>query len=516
MEHLIRFRMLANELDNTEFCQFLSQLVTIKGRDLLLHLLFTHFVESTQSNDAKKDELMSPFINIITRIITNRDKSVSVTSTSCTMSELPSALISETASYLKATEYIVFSRCNRKIYVSCNSPCKIFALPTMMIKKYPLHGCMKKFQSLKQLGLNIKYFNNKISRRNQSTWHNVQLHTLQLSNRGGNENDCMQFIERNLINNTQNLKLHKFGKDIHNKFDSKSFCDLLCNFRMIEHLLLWDVFLQDNQEYIENEIKEWLPNLKGFGFTGGSNERLSHCIISALSDQLEALRIEGLSLNYHNVSSKSFPKLKELSLSMCNLDILSIFKHVDTLNSVMISSSKEEIIKEFINIMISKRLMKHIHIKSPAKLLKFAMEQTEKMLFNTKHIKRCSPSLQIIFDGNNANWDSLCCTPLNELHLTMFRLINALEKSQIENHILRIKMSTAKRKEMHSNYSMNEENNDIKKWLSILEAMKTEGYLIHHQFSTKKSIDTFIFTVSNRECKVNGFRYLWKMWSSSL
>ena len=59
----------------------------------------------------------------------------------------------------------------------------LLRLNETIIQKYPEQASMNKFKSLKQLGLNIKYFNNKISIKNQSTWKNVKLHTLQLSNR---------------------------------------------------------------------------------------------------------------------------------------------------------------------------------------------------------------------------------------------------------------------------------------------------------------------------------------------
>eukprot|EP00488_Nonionellina_sp_1-RS-2012_P003846 TRINITY_DN8386_c0_g1_i1.p1 TRINITY_DN8386_c0_g1~~TRINITY_DN8386_c0_g1_i1.p1 ORF type:complete len:134 (+),score=25.94 TRINITY_DN8386_c0_g1_i1:79-480(+) len=118
--------------------------------------------------------------------------------------------------------------------------------------------------------------------------------------------------------------------------------------------------------------------------------------------------------------------------------------------------------------------MKHIHIKSPAKLLKFAMEQTEYLLFNSKDIARPNKSLQIIFDGNNWDNDTIL---LNELHLTIFRLINALEKSKMEDFILRIKITSKQKK-------INQENKEIKKWLTVLQNMK-QNYLVHYQFSTK-------------------------------
>ena len=112
-----------------------------------------------------------------------------------------------------------------------------------------------------------------------------------------------------------------------------------------------------------------------------------------MSPQLEALRIEGLEFNH--IKDISFPKLQELSLSMCQSKILDVFCSVDSLNSVMISSSKEEIIRRFISIMIGQENMRHIHIKSPAKLLKFAMEETERQLFETLSLKRPPGALQV-------------------------------------------------------------------------------------------------------------------------
>ena len=42
---------------------------------------------------------------------------------------------------------------------------------------------MSKFKSLRCLGLNIPFFNSQVSKDNKQTWKDVQLHTLQLSNR---------------------------------------------------------------------------------------------------------------------------------------------------------------------------------------------------------------------------------------------------------------------------------------------------------------------------------------------
>lgn len=222
----------------------------------------------------------------------------------------------------------------------------------------------------------------------------------------------------------------------------------------------------------------------------------------ALAPQLEALRIEGLEFNH--IKDINFPKLQELSLSMCQAKILDVFCGVESLNSVMISSSKEEIIRRFIAIMITQPNMRHIHIKSPAKLLKFAMEQTEIQLFETLHLERPPSALQIIFDGNN--WPDGAIL-MHDLHHGLFRLINALEKSRMEDFILRVKIT--------SKDDIETKCPDIKKWLDVLKEWEVD-HLVHYEFSKKKDTYFFIFTISNVGCKVNGYRYSWKMWSSSL
>merc|ERR1712087_471465 len=135
---------------------------------------------------------------------------------------------------------------------------------------------------------------------------------------------------------------------------------------------------------------------------------------------------------------------------------------------------------------------------------KFAMEVTEQALFENLGIERRTRSLQIIFDGNN--WGT-SVVKLNELKLTLFRLLSALDESRMSDFILRVKITSKERIE--------EKHEDVREWLQHLRD-KRNKYLVQWEFSTKKGVDTFIFTVSNKECRVNGYRYCWKMWSSSL
>ena len=96
---------------------------------------------------------------------------------------------------------------------------------------------------------------------------------------------------------------------------------------------------------------------------------------------------------------------------------------------------------------------------------------------------------------------------MNELHHGLFRLINALEKSSMEDFILRVKIT--------SKNDIEKKCPDIGEWLEVLKQGEAD-HLVQHEFSMKKDTFFFIFTISNKGCKVNGYRYSWKMWSSSL
>merc|ERR1740123_2176441 len=69
MIDMIRFRMLANELTDTEFIRFLSRWIRINGRDELLKLIFDKIMKT------KAIHKLTPLTSIISQIITTRTES---------------------------------------------------------------------------------------------------------------------------------------------------------------------------------------------------------------------------------------------------------------------------------------------------------------------------------------------------------------------------------------------------------------------------------------------------------
>ena len=93
MESLINYRLLSDRLTQTEFVSFLEQsIVKLNARELFSKLLYDQF--------KKSPNYIKSFTNLITNIIRDRDQpDPSIFPLPTVISELPSPLISECASY---------------------------------------------------------------------------------------------------------------------------------------------------------------------------------------------------------------------------------------------------------------------------------------------------------------------------------------------------------------------------------------------------------------------------------
>ncbi len=137
-------------------------------------------------------EQMNILANIVTEIIHSRDKKPKQKYLCHKIDELPSSLIGNCASYLKANDFFNFGKVNRKIYISCNNPCKLYYLSFNLFKKYPLSLSMKRFKIVNDIGIPIKHFNNKLSETNKKIWcENNSFECVSISNKNGNETDVV-------------------------------------------------------------------------------------------------------------------------------------------------------------------------------------------------------------------------------------------------------------------------------------------------------------------------------------
>eukprot|EP01084_Bolivina_argentea_P187611 323118_1 len=117
MEELIRFRLLVEKLTDKEFEQFTLKLIRLYGKNIIISSLFDHFCKTTAKRIQHKEKQynMTDIINIINQIINSRQKDKNNINNNKNnplsiknISQLPSNLISETASFLDMLEYHSF------------------------------------------------------------------------------------------------------------------------------------------------------------------------------------------------------------------------------------------------------------------------------------------------------------------------------------------------------------------------------------------------------------------------
>ena len=109
----------------------MSRIWRVVGREQILSLLFNPLLKQHSSSgvnqnvDINIDDQSSNRLTEITRIasdiIRNRE-STSTARITPNITNIPSSLIGEIASFFELPEYISFSRTNRNVFVGCNSP----------------------------------------------------------------------------------------------------------------------------------------------------------------------------------------------------------------------------------------------------------------------------------------------------------------------------------------------------------------------------------------------------------
>ena len=211
MEELINFRSLSDQLTQTEYLSFIQQIVIkSNGRNLINQALFIVF--------SKTPNQIAPFTNIIFNIIhkrQNNETSDQEPHKTTRIDQLPTSLISESASYLSTEDYIDFSTCNRKTYLSlhqqpraneCNLKNGAFLI------KHPKSYSFSIFRNCEILRINTKHFSQSLSLKNQAIWkNNDKLKQLEIQN----ISDVQIFLLRKHIitDNLQYLLLSDFSND---------------------------------------------------------------------------------------------------------------------------------------------------------------------------------------------------------------------------------------------------------------------------------------------------------------
>ena len=111
----IRFRVLVDQLSDSEFIQFMTRIVTRFGRGILLTPMLNQ-IRGAKSNRLD-GQAVSGLISAIKEIINAREEEPYTSiANKVALDELPAPLIGEISSYLKQKELSSFCKSSRSIF----------------------------------------------------------------------------------------------------------------------------------------------------------------------------------------------------------------------------------------------------------------------------------------------------------------------------------------------------------------------------------------------------------------
>eukprot|EP01083_Nonionella_stella_P059008 154460_1 len=125
LEKAIRLRSMMDDLTKQELLQFMKDIVDENQTHVIKTALFNHFIPSSSCtytpatpncDNTDLDAMNSTLSCIIeSRTVTQMKPITS------TLDKLPSTIIGHTVSFLQFDDYVCFQRCNRSIFIGCNS-----------------------------------------------------------------------------------------------------------------------------------------------------------------------------------------------------------------------------------------------------------------------------------------------------------------------------------------------------------------------------------------------------------
>eukprot|EP01083_Nonionella_stella_P029752 81811_1 len=485
LQPLIRLRLLASQLKQHELQHLIQSTIESYTADQILSLIFNHFVLKYQQT-REHDNDVFPMIQMISSVLNTRKKNTKsnvkrAVSTEIKIDSIPSDMIGECASFLQVSDYVSFSKCNRKTYIGCNSPTTLqeFNLTNEFI------GCdLNRFPLLKKLKLSAEALraNNELHPKQNTLNH---IHSLTLYNEIDFNNPQHHALDTTSLSkcihvpNIRHLSCVNFGFN-HARwlYDSESFYDLLCSFNEVQSLTLHKVFLTDNfdMKFIS------IPNLRTLSVEG-TNEPvllLRNKLLDIYAQQMVSIVYDGATMD---LGVSCFPKLKAVMSANPNMD--SLFKIVDnapdlehfTCGLRMGGEFDENKLKNIIDTLFSKCVhlrevglnANHVQIQRIAKWMENVLCDASNKI--TEHIRL----LFVVQSHSNTQ-------EIDDIMVCLSKLIAALE-SIMDDFMVTICFSS---------------QNGPKPFEQNMDAYK-DRYLvcIYDDFRS--------MVISNKTCKINGY-----------
>ena len=301
LPQLIKFRSLANELDDTEFDHLIRTFIDLMmnrcGRRVIVTGLFAAFTEKSGKTCKMDAEALTQINEIIEGIIENREETPDIDDgdVSLRLDLLPGALIGELASWLPQRDYVALSVCSRSTYRACNNPTTLreldftYKLTDYLADDHRRLIFLERYSKITKLSLNIS----EIRELRFSPDHLILPHLFSLKIRFGPDcdlSDIEYLIDDSVIrwDRITRLQLVDFGD---NTVTKDEFLKVLSIFPRLQFLRLDNINVDHHFESDDDSIWDrMLPELRTF-FVDGKLTSLVDSIIRSRGHQLETVTL---------------------------------------------------------------------------------------------------------------------------------------------------------------------------------------------------------------------------------
>ena len=317
---VLRFKHLSVQLSDSEYDIFVSKLWRRLGKEQFSHALCALHMQKQWAVDRVNvqwdvADMMGSMCDIVSEIRKNRESERNPC-TAFDITNLPSSLVGEVASYLSQKSYIALSMTNRKIAVDCNSPNRLQQLNLNRNDTFTeyTHIPMEQFTQIKAVRFKLEHIAKLQIKSGRAFRACNQLQTMIIDGRNSKQHHIDLFINdlSRCFASIQSLSLCHFGSRDRATLDSLRFMKMLAKFEALEHLKLFLVNGTDGVFF--DQIQSICPRITSFAANGSLRQSISPFLIS-LCPQLDSLCVDGCSLQNVSIANCDVSGLKRLCLS---------------------------------------------------------------------------------------------------------------------------------------------------------------------------------------------------------
>ena len=314
---VLKFKSLNARLLDAEFDTFMSRMWKIVGREEILKLLCTPFLQQwndTEVIDDQEPTLLDTMTAVTSDIMQDRDTNSSPL-TKPNINNMPSCLVGSIASFLNQMEYINFSITNRKVYVDSNSPNRLQELILSNISDYST-VLLDQFRQIKYLKFNLKQIAELQEVKGQRFENCNQLQTLIIDGKDSTNSDVNLLINDSsrCFSSIRSLTLSWFRGGA--TLEASRLIQILSKFDKLAHFKMYVV--QTQGLLSSDSLSLVCPEITKFMSIASSH---SERVLESWKGRIETLAISGHA-DTTNYDISTVKRLCFLGLQIPKIDLL--------------------------------------------------------------------------------------------------------------------------------------------------------------------------------------------------